>query len=385
MALTEASTAASADPMRLVFVAHPNSIHTRRWTAWFARAGHEVTLLDPVGVTPEPGLDGVAVQHLPPSRLPGPLGRRAATRRALADLRPDVVHAHYLARFGWSAALAGVRPLVVTPWGSDLLQVRRRQLRTRLWNRYTLRRADLVTVSSEGMRAAAIAAGARPDRVRLVHHGVETRRFTPGQPDPALVARVAPDAGPVILSPRTIRPLYRHDVILEAVAAMAARFGAAPTLVLSALGADPATLDGVRRQADALGIGDRLRVLDAVAPADLPDLYRMADVVVSVPETDSFAVTLLEAMACERPIVASNVPAVGPVLERLHPTAGELVVPIGDADRTAGAIERALAMRPDEQAAMGAALRRHVVDTADYDTSMAGMEAIYRDLAAARR
>ncbi|MFP5463100.1 MAG: glycosyltransferase, partial [Gammaproteobacteria bacterium] len=81
-------------------------------------------------------------------------------RRALAALRPDVVHAHYLARFGWSAALAGVRPLVVTPWGSDLLQVRRGQLRTRLWNRFALRRADLVTVSSEGMRAAAIAAGA---------------------------------------------------------------------------------------------------------------------------------------------------------------------------------------------------------------------------------
>ena len=32
-------------PMRLVFVAHPNSIHTRRWTAWFAHAGHDVTIV----------------------------------------------------------------------------------------------------------------------------------------------------------------------------------------------------------------------------------------------------------------------------------------------------------------------------------------------------
>ena len=385
MALTEASTAASAEPMRLVFVAHPNSIHTRRWTAWFARAGHEVTILDPVGVTPDPGLEGVAVRHVGEDRLPGWLGRRASMRRALAALRPDVVHAHYLARFGWSAAIAGVRPLVVTPWGSDLLQVRRGQLRTRLWNRFTLHRADLVTVSSEGMRAAAIAAGARPDRVRLVHHGVETERFTAGPPDPAFVARVAPDEGPVILSPRTIRPLYRHDVILDAVAALDARAAERPTLVLSALGADPATLEALRRRAEALGIGDRLRILDAVAPEDLPDLYRLADVIVSVPETDSFAVTLLEAMACERPIVASDVPAVGPVLGALHPTAGELVVPIGDADRTASAIERALALRPEERAALGAALRHHVVETADYDASMATMEAIYRDLAATRR
>src|SRR5690606_2290796 len=161
VALTETSSEAAAKPMRLVFVAHPNSIHTRRWTAWFARAGQDVTVLDPVGVEVEPGIDGVAVQRVASSRFPGWLGRRQAMRRALADLRPDVVHAHYLARFGWTAALSGTRPLVVTPWGSDLLQVRRGQLRTRLWNRFALRRADLVTVSSEGMRVAAVAAGAR--------------------------------------------------------------------------------------------------------------------------------------------------------------------------------------------------------------------------------
>lgn len=304
-------------------------------------------------------------------------------RRALTDLRPDVVHAHYLARFGWSAAMAGIRPLVVTPWGSDLLQVRRGQVRTRLWNHFTLRRADLVTVSSEGMRMAAIAAGANQDRVRLIHHGVETSRFTDGVPDPAFAARAGTDGAPVILSPRTIKPLYRHDVILEAVAAVGKRTSTRPMLVLSALGADPATLGDLRRRAETLGMADRLRILDAVTQAELPDLYRLADVVVSVPETDSFAVTLLEAMACERPIVASDVPAVAPVLAGLHPIAAELVVPVGDVEQTATGIERALALTNAERSAMGNALRRHVVETADYDTSMAAMERLYRDLAAA--
>jgi L-malate glycosyltransferase len=385
VALTEASTGATAQPMRLVFVAHPNSIHTRRWTAWFARAGHEVTVLDPVGVELEPGLEGVTVRRVAPSRLPGWPGRRAAMRRALADLRPDVVHAHYLARFGWSAALAAIHPLVVTPWGSDLLQVRRGQLRTRLWNRFALRRADLVTVSSEGMRRAAIAAGAQPDRIRLVHHGVETTRFTPGPSGPAFAGPVAADGAPVILSPRTIKRLYRHDVVVEAVATVGRRTDTRPVLILSALGADPGTLADLRQRAEALGIGDRLRILDAVAPAELPDVYRLADVVVSVPETDSFAVTLLEAMACERPLVASDVPAVAPVLAGLHPTAAELLVPVGDVERTAAAIQRALSLTDAERAAMGSALRRHVVETADYDTSMATMERLYRDLAAGRR
>lgn len=325
------------------------------------------------------------MRHIAPSRLPGWMGRRAAMRRALTDLKPDVVHAHYLARFAWSAALAGFRPLVVTPWGSDLLQVRRSQLRTRLWNRYALRYADLVTVSSEGMRAAAIAAGARASRVRLVNHGVETGRFTPGAPDADFAALAGVDGASVILSPRTITRLYRHDVIVEAIAILARRSGIRPLLVMSAHNADRTALADLQRQAERLGIGDRLRILDAVTPARLPDFYRLADVVVSVPETDSFAVTLLEAMACERPIVASDLPAIAPVLAGIHPAALELVVPVGDAERTAAAIEHALSLSATERAALGRSLRRHVVDNADYDTSMAAMERLYSDLAARRR
>ena len=77
-----------------------------------------------------------------------------------------------------------------------------------------------------------------------------------------------------------------------------------------------------RRAADA-GIGEQLRILEDVAHDELPDLFRLADVVVSVPETDSFPVTLLEAMACGRPIVVSDLPAVTPVLRDVDPLTGE--------------------------------------------------------------
>ncbi len=365
--------------MRLAFVAHPNSIHTRRWVGWFARAGHDVTLVDPVGIEPDPGLpEGVPVVRQ--RRGSGLLGRRRAMRDLLRQLGPDVVHAHYLARFGWTAALAGAKPLVVSPWGSDLLQIRRTAIRTRLWNRFALRSAHLVTVSSEGMREAAIDAGANPDRIRLIHHGVDTGLFSPAAPAPAFAARVDARGGPVVVSPRTVKPLYRHDVVIDAVAELA-RHGTVPVLMLSAIGADPSHLVHLRRRAEAKGIGGQLRVLDGVRPEELPDLYRIADVVVSVPETDSFSVTVLEAMACERPIVTSDLPAVTPVLGALDPVARELLVPVGDVGATARAIRRALALPADDRRRLGWALRHHVVETAEYDTNMAAMERLYRELA----
>ena len=364
------------ESLTLALVAPPNSIHTRRWAGWFQRAGHEVVLVDPVGVEVRPGLpDGIRVEQ--PRQL----------RRWLAGWRPDIVHAHYLARFGWQAARAGVRPLVMTPWGSDLLQVGSWKLRTRLWNRFALRHADLVTVSSEGMRVAAAAAGARPDRIRLIRHGVDTARFAPRQPgappDPYR-PRLAPGHGPVILSPRSVTPIYHHEVVLSAVAQVGLHRDPPPILVITAAGADAATMTALRERAVAEGIEKQLYVLEDVPADELPDLYRSADVIVSVPETDSFAVTLLEAMATGCPVVATDLPSVTPVLGALDPVARELIVPVDDVSATASAIEVALGLNEDERRRLGAEMRRYVVEHAEYDTNMASMESIYRELARSR-
>lgn len=363
-------------PLRLAFIADPNSIHTRRWVDWFVAHGHAVHLVDPFDTTIDPGLDErieverVALPSGPP--IIGLLRRRRALRGALDRIGPDVLHAHFVRRFGWQAALSGFRPLVVSPWGSDLLRVRRRSVRTRWWNRYALRSADLVTVSSEGMRAAALRAGARPERVELVHHGVDTARFAP--PD-------TPRAGPPrILSLRAIAPLYHHETVIEAVARLA-REGLHAELVMPRMG-DAEELRSLEALARERGIGERLRVVERVAHDSLPDLYRSGDVLVSIPETDSFPVTLLEAMACGLPAVVSDVPAVAPVYGPIDPIARELVVPVADADATARAIRRALELSDEERARLGERLRAFVVETADYDAHMRRMEGLYRGLAA---
>ncbi|MEO8247424.1 MAG: glycosyltransferase, partial [Chloroflexota bacterium] len=318
---------------------------------------------------------GIPLLHL--------LARRRGLRRLLTRLDAQVLHGHFVRRFGWQAALSGFRPLVISPWGSDILRVPRGAVRTRWWNRFALRSATLVTVSSEGMREAAIRAGARPDRVEQIHHGVDTAAFAPGPPDSELASSLGTGDAAVVLSPRSIRPLYQQPVVVDAVARLVAE-GRDVVLVMSARGADPGTLAEVRARAATGGIADRLRILDDVPHDELPALFRLADVIVSVPQTDSFPVTLLEAMACERTIVVSDLPAVTPVLRQLDATAASLVVPVGDVRATAAAIGRALELDPDARREMTGRLRAHVVQTADYQTNMARMERLYRQLAAGR-
>lgn len=368
------------DRLRLAFLGDPNSIHTRRWLTWFAAAGHDVRLLEGFGATIAPGLDErIRVERYRAFRgLQAPLlsllRGRGELRRLLARVRPDVLHAHFVRRFGWQGTLAGFHPYVVSPWGSDLLVVPRGAWVTRWWNHRTLRAADLVTVTTEHMRAAALRSGARPARIEMVQHGVDTKRFAPGPPPPELAERMGLGGRAVIFSPRTVRPLYRHETIIDTFAGLPGE----PILVMSDTGANPGYLASLRDQIRARGVEDRVRIIGGIAHDDMPAYLRLARVVVSVPESDSFPVSLLEAMACATPVIASDLPPARAVLEPIAPGS---VVPVGDPTALASALRRALALTEDERRSLGERLRRYVLQAADYDANMARMEGLYRRLA----
>ncbi len=368
------------DRLRLAFLADPNSIHTRRWLAFFAERGHEIHLLDgyATGITPGLHQQVVVRRYAALGRLRIPffssLQGRSALRRALAELRPDVLHGHYLTRYGWQARLSGFHPYVVSPWGSDLFVTPRTSRRARWWARATLGAADLVTVVSEPMREAAVLAGARADRIEMVQFGVDTEAFAPGPAPAGLAQRLGLGSGRVVFSSRALKPVYRQDIVIDAFA----RLAPDTSLLLTARNAEPGYLAAIRARVDGLGLGDRVRIVDEVAEADLPDLLRLADIVVSVPTSDGFPVSVLEAMASGTPVVASDLPPIRPVL---GPIADELLVPVGDVEATARALHAALDMDPARRVALATAMRDYTVRVADFATNMERMEGLYRRLA----
>jgi glycosyltransferase involved in cell wall biosynthesis len=80
-------------------------------------------------------------------------------------------------------------------------------------------------------------------------------------------------------------------------------------------------------QAEELGIGHRVFFTGRVSDRDLPDFYRLADVTVlpSVSMGEAFGLVLLEAMACAKPVIASDLPGVRAVVN--HGMDGLLVEP----------------------------------------------------------
>jgi glycosyltransferase involved in cell wall biosynthesis len=369
-----------APPLTLAFLGDANSIHLRRWAAWFSAHGHRVAVLAPYGQAIDMGLPPAIVieRYVPYSQhrilAVGAIEARRSLRSVLAKLAPDVLHAHYLTVYGWSARLSGFHPYAVTVWGSDVLITARESLRARVYARLALSGAELVTGDSAELVRAAVAAGAHSDRTHEVQFGVDPVEFSPGPGPARLRDSLGLAARRIIFAPRRIAPLYRHDVLIDALTQLPADVH----VVLTRHLANAEHLAGLERLARERGVSERLRILPALGRAEMVQVYRLADVVVSIPAQDGTPVSLLEALAVGRPVVASDLPSNREWLEGLDPTA---LVPVGDSEATARAINLVLG-RPLAQQADLAERGRALIDRrANHETSMAGVEALYREVA----
>jgi glycosyltransferase involved in cell wall biosynthesis len=338
-----------------------NSPHVLAWGHALLDLGYEVHLAGQL-VDRWPAADTgcfASVAALPPGRVPGIRDRRIG--RGLAGVvhrvRPDLVHAHWAPAYGWMAARARMRPLVTSVWGSDLLQANRRLMRR---SRRALRSSDLILADSAHLATVAARIAGQGIRVEVVHWGVDLDRYRP--------ATEKAGAPPTVLMTRALDPLYNPQVVLEAVALLRRRIPEL-RLILKHPGAElPLSIEARLSELDLV---EATRVVGFVDEEALAELYRSADVYVSIPSSDSSPRSVWEALASGTPTVISDLPWARDVLRD-----GEhgLLVPI-DAQAVALALERALG---DKE--MGERGRRLAEEKMGREVQVAHLDVLYREL-----
>jgi L-malate glycosyltransferase len=363
--------------MRLCFIADP-SIHTQRILHYFVGAGYEVHLLA-TRPPSSPLAEGVKVHDL--TALANVRKLRFLVwayhaRRIVHELRPDVLHAHQVAGPGWVGAATGYHPLVVTAWGSDLLVNPRRSQVQRQLARWVLRQADYVTCVSQSLAQAALALGAVARHLEVAPWGIDTNVFQPATSKEMVRAALGLRPGPLVLSPRSLKAVYNPVDIARAIPKILEQVPAAQFVVrthvcdLDLLGQFQAIVQDSEAAAAVHYVGD-LPAEQAVA-----DLYRAADVIVSVPSSDGTPSSVLEAMACGAVPVLSDVPSLH---EWVRHECEALFVPIGDVTAISAAVIRLLA-NDTLRSAMAANGSQLVSQRADSQVWMAHAEEMYRRL-----
>lgn len=289
--------------------------------------------------------EGVAVDRLatnPPYR-PAWVGSVPGLR-ALARLLPylwniwglagrcDVIH--LMANSGWSWHLFATPVLVLAPLRGTPVVVNYRGGEARSffersmgWIRPAMRRATRVVVPSAYLQGVFSDFG---QDVHIVPNIVDRSLFSPAQ------NRAAPGNPFLFVITRNLEPIYGIDTALRALAIL---HGRGITAELEIAGSGPQGRE-LRALCEELGLGESVRFVGRLERAAMVALYRRADAMLNPTTVDNMPNSVIEALACAVPVISSNIGGV-PFIVKDGETA--LLVPVGDAEATADAMQRLMA------------------------------------------
>jgi glycosyltransferase involved in cell wall biosynthesis len=294
-------------------------------------------------------------------------------RRLVRERGIDIVHAHEHKTDLIALLLARAEHIIPIAtahgWSGNSL----REGVYYYFDRRLLPRYPVVIAVSEPIRQALLKRGAAPDRVRRISNGIDHLDFLR---DPAARARVRhalgiPGDTLVIGGVGRLEAVKRFDVLLEAAARLADR----PMTLL--VGEGSARSELVER-ATALGIADRLHLTGH--RDDARELHHALDVYVQSSDNEGVPNAVLEAMALETPVVATDV---GGTRELIDDEVHGLLTPRRDPDALARAVTRTLADR-SATARRVAAARSRIECELSFDARMRAVESIYEELVANR-
>lgn len=297
--------------MRILYLTRSDSVHDQRFLQTLAQSDHEgfVWRLNS-GHFPTP--EGVSAFEW--SGIEGglqawnlPFAQREL-ERAIGSIQPDLIHAGPLHDLAYLAAITGFPNLLAMSWGFDLMKDVWIDKLTEHRARFALQRSKRLITDAQCSVEKAVELGFPREKICIFPWGIDLLHFSPAHAHQAGLAwreKMGWEDKLVLLCLRSWEPNYGVDVLLQAFEAAAAKD---PNLRLILLG-DGSLHDEYMEKLEDESLKDKVFVGGRVPNEDLIQYYGAADIYITPSHVDGSSVSLMEALACGLPTIASDIPA----------------------------------------------------------------------------
>jgi glycosyltransferase involved in cell wall biosynthesis len=367
--------------MRILYFTDNSSDHNLRFLEMFISHGIEVIFLDATqdATTARPvpvGVQSVRFQRsIPRDADPSQYESIVAELKSLVrDLRPDVVHAGPVQTCGYAAALSGFHPLLVMPWGSDLIAYADRNSEWRLATEIALRAADGFFPDCDAVRAAGERFVTFPNE-RMVQFpwGIKSGSFSPHGPAVSRDSLGFSSDSFTFISTRSWDPVYDIPVLVQA---FHRAWKQNSRLRLILLG-DGSEAGSVRNFIAEHGLNDAVATPGLVPAAEMPRWFRAANAYVSCTRSDGTSISLLQAMATGLPVVVTDIAS---NREWITENENGWLATIGSFQEFADKLLRAAGLEPRKREAISERNQNIVAERADWDRNFPSLLRLYESL-----
>jgi L-malate glycosyltransferase len=354
--------------MRICYISVGTFPHIDPYLEYFHKAGHDVHF---ISLSPGPdrevptynaGFGSYCDRH---GKWKYPFSMLRA-RKLLRQIKPDIVHAHYVTSAGLAALVSGFHPAVITVHGSDLITTEK----SRLW-RPVLKRvfqsADCVNVVSQELSDIAVKMGVDAGKIEVLTHGIDTNEYTYTKKDRHGISKPLK-----LVCTRRLEPVFDHRTIIQALAILRDK---KIQFKMTFIGGGSLT-DLLKQQVKNLGLESCIEFSGGVSNNKMPELLADNDVYLSASLWDGASLSLFEAMATGLFPIVSDIKANSAWLRQgidgfLHK--------VGIAEELANCIQRFIA-KPDVAIVGSLRNREIVVQNADRNTNMRRLVSVYNEL-----
>jgi len=361
--------------MKILLLSDPSNPHTAKWANALNANGIDVFLFglsefDPAPYNPDIEIESLNTPSFIKNKLNGNvfksiyLTKLPALKRVINSFKPDILHSHYAASYGLLGALAGFHPFINSVWGIDISIFPNISFLHRKIIKYTLKSSDALTSTS--IYLSREAQNYTDKSFTVIPFGIDLNEFK------LTNNRLQFEYTDIVIG--TIKHLehkYGLEYLLESFSILTKTYPDQPLKLL--IVGSGSMEHRLKELAKKLMIDAKTVFTGNVPHNKISEYHNMMDIEVYLSDYESFGVSVIEAMACENPVVVSDVGGLPEVVD--HNETG-IVVPAKNPKLAAQAISK-LIQDKDLRLMLGKAGRTKVGGHYNWDENVAQMINLY--------
>lgn len=363
--------------MRILLLSDTYSEHTEKWALGLASRGYEIGLFSfnkssypwyqnktHITVLYEPNEKSYSNSVLDKLSYVKYVG---SLKKSIQLFKPDILHAHYATSYGLIGALSGFHPFVISAWGTDVMKFPQKNIVFKSILKYNLKNAEAICATSNTIKDYLVPITSQS--IHVIPFGVDMNEFCKKN-----VSSLFDSQTFVVGSIKPLEKIYNIDVLIQAFSVFKSKHSQQPIkLIIIGEGSEELNL---KKQVSDLKLMDEVVFTGRIPFSEVSRYFNMLDVFVNISDYESFGVSVIEAMACELPVIVTNTGGLKEIVE--NDNFGSLVE-IKNVNQTAQEIEKYFLDR-DKKARVGINARKKVMEKYNWHDNIEQMITLYKQV-----
>lgn len=363
--------------MKILFLSPACDIHTCRWVNELSRKGHEVHLVFCKNhVSKIQRISDKVFQH--ELKINSGIGyylNSLSLKKIYKNIKPDVVNVHYASGYGTLARISGIRPYVLSVWGSDVYDFPYNSKYSMKVIRKNLNSAERISSTSNVMAKQVEKLIEVKKEIAVTPFGVDTERFKK--------VKVDKDNQIIIGTVKKLKKKYGMEYLILSFGMLLERltrenkFELIEKLSLEIYG-EGEEQSSLEELIVKNNLEKKVFLKGVVENSKLPHVLSSMDIfaVSSILDSESFGVSVVEAMSTELPVIASDVDGFKEVIDNNE---NGIIVPRKNIQEMSSAMYD-LIMDEQKRTNIGINARKKVMNEYNFSNNVDAMLDVYNEI-----